>query len=279
MRNRLHLTLFLSLAAAGCASRAPAPALDLTEERALALFSRAAPASLEGRGRLGVRTPDGQSAFSFRLAYDGASGLRVDLTWKAFVGLVRRDGSVLVRGDSVWLDLPDDAGPDEGGLDHPTRIDLLGGLAPDELILALLGAAGDLEERRGELVAFRSEPRAESYVLTFERGNHVESLTIRASTGDLRERELYDRGRGRRLRVLYERFAAVDGARRPAVVDVRDSESRARIRFVFSDQAVGRAPDPARFAPPAGARLLGWARLEGRPGLPERGTSAPLGGS
>jgi hypothetical protein len=271
--------LILVFAAAGCASRAPAPALDLTQERALALFSRAAPASLEGKGRLGVRTPDGQSAFSFRLAYDGASGLRVDLTWKAFVGLVRRDGSVLVRGDSVWLDLPDDAGPDEAVFGRPTRIELLGGLAPDELILALVGAAGDLEERRGELVAFRSEPRAEGYVLTFERGDRVESLTIRASTGDLRARELYDRGRGRRLHVLYDRFAAVDGSRRPAVVDVRDSESRARIRFVFSEQAVGRAHDPARFAPPAGARLLGCARPGGRPSLTARGTSAPLGGS
>ena len=279
IRNRRYLTLVLGVFAAGCAARAPHPALDLTEERAFARFSSPGPRSLEGKGRLGVRTPDGESSFSFHLAYAESAGLRVDLTWKAFVGLVRRDGSVLVRGDSVWLHLPDDVEWDARVLTEPTRIAVLGGLTPEELVLALLGAPGDLEGRRGDLVSFRGAPRGDAYLFTFERGDRVESLTIRAATGDLRERELYDRSRDRRVRILYDRFSAVDGLRRPAVVDVRDSESRSRIRFVFSEQVVGRAQDPARFAPPAGARLLGWALPGGRSGARAPGTSAPLGGS
>jgi hypothetical protein len=278
MRSEILRRLFLGLLLAGCASGAPEPALDLTEDVALARFSRAAPSSLEGKGRLGVRTPDGESSFSFRLSFDESLGLRVDLTWKAFVGLVRRDGCVLVRGDSVWLDAPDNAEPGaEGAASGPTRIELLGGLAPEELVLALLGATGDLEGRRGELADFSADPEKKGYVITLERRERVETLTIIASTGDLREREIFDRTRERRLRLLYDRFAEVDGARRPAVVDVRDSQSGARIRFVFSEQAVGRRQDPARFEPPSGARLLGGFPHAWEQGIQAGGTFDSLG--
>lgn len=268
--------MLLSGLAAGCAT-APPPAMDLTEERALARFAAEAPETLEGKGRIGVRGPEGESTFSFRLAYDQDMGLRVDLEWKALVGLVRRNGSVLVHGDSVWIDLPEEAA-EEWGRGGPSRIDLLGGISAEELVLALLGTSGDLVARREDLVGFRALQRKGSYLFAFERSDLAESLTIDGATGDLRERVLRDRSRERRLRVAYDRYALIDGVRRPAVVDVLDSDGPARIRFVFSEQAVGREQDPARFEPPPRARLLG----RGPGGVPDgrgMGTFDPKRGS
>jgi hypothetical protein len=251
--------------------------MDLTEDVALSRFAAEGPSTLEGKGRVGVRTPDGQSSFSFRLAYDRDRGLRLDLSWKALAGIVRREGSVLVLGDSVWLDLPEDAEKEWGAAGGPSRIDLLGGLSPDELVLAILGVTGDISSRRRELTGFEPIPRKKTYLIVFGAQARAESLTVDASTGALLERVLDDGTLGRRLRVVYDRHVQIDGARRPSVVDVFDSTGPSRIRFVFSEQAVGRAQNPSRFEPGAGYRLLSGSRW-GEAGNQAMGTFEPMRG-
>jgi hypothetical protein len=274
--GRAGAALLAAALLAGCASTRPRGG-DVALDALLARLSAPGPRVLEGSGRLGIRTPEGDSSLSFRLAFDAGRGLRLDVEWTTLVGLLRREGALLVRGDSVWIVEPEQGrGRSHAGL-SPFEDALPAGLTPSEFVDLLVGRHGDLARRGDDVVAFRRLDGGPRYAITMKAGGRLESLTADASTGDLLERTLDDPATGRRVRVIYERHARAGAARRPFSVDIRDSEGPVRVRFLFSGQRLARPSAPGLFDPPRGARLVGAGapRAEG----PRAGTFAVERGS
>lgn len=260
MRSKLA-EVFLAAALAGqmigCAG-APRPAPpDLALDDALKRLAFRAPQILNARGRLGVRAPDGDSNLAFRLAYDERLGMRIDFTWKALIGLVRRDGVLLVRGDSAW----GWASREEDGrgvedfplLEGPLSRDF----APADFVELLIGTVGDLERRRAEIASYERLERGSAYRLALRRPGRVESFVFDSASGRLLQRSLTDGTSGRRVVAVYERHGSGGGApTRPGAIDLRDSFGPVRMRFVISEQDTTRREDRRAFDVPPGARRI-----------------------
>lgn len=248
-----------------CAPAPRVPSVELSGAQALSRIAARAPRTLEARGRAGVRTPEGASTSGFHLVYDEVRGARLEIAWKSLAGLVRRDATLVVRGDSLWLAGQGGSGADDlvASLVGPL---LDAGLAPGDLADLLVGS-GDLEGWDARAARRR---RDGALVLSRRGRGRAETLTVDPRTGDLLERSLAWPGSGRRLQVLYGEYARVGRERRPASIEIRDSEGPTRIRFVLSEQTVGVPVRPGALATPPGARLV-------VPEAPRPATSAPGG--
>lgn len=251
-RTRAAAAAALAVIACGCAPSVRPPGVDLTIDELLARCPALRPATLDGSGRVGVRSPDGDTSLSFRLAYDAKQGMRLDMTWKGLIGLVRREAVVLVRADSMWVQTSEEGTSDGLPLDPEMPF----GLGAHDLVDLLLPGSAGPAARADTLSAFRALDEGRRYALTFRSGDRIETATVDAVRCDLLERVLVDRAEGRHVRVTYDRHAPVGDERRPFAIDLRDSRGPVRIRFVFSEQRTGRAQDPRLFVPPTGARLL-----------------------
>lgn len=271
MRSRiaeLASLAFLVCALAGCGlARGRAPSV-LAVDDVVARLPNGEVVSLEGTGRLSVRDASSSSDLAFELAYLAGEGLRLDFTWKSFIGLVRRDGSLLVRGDSVWVRLPDDEIADPYWGSAAARDEILLGLSPADFLSLFIAGSAEVRGRASEIVAARSEDSGERWRIVLARAERVEEVLVDAATGDVLAREIRRTPDGRTTRITYSRHRQAGVFRRPFSIDVRDSASALRGRIAFSRQVSGAGLPRSRFQPGSGERLLG---------LPRDG--APLGAS
>jgi len=253
-------------ALAGCGlTRGPAPSL-LAADEIVTRLPAARVNSLEGEGRLSLRGDGGSSDLSFEIAYLAGEGLRLDFTWKSFVGLVRRDGSLLVRGDSVWVRLPADEMADPYWGSAAARQDLLLGLSPADFLLLMIAGAEEVRARAAEIVTARAEDSGERWRILLARAERSEELVVDAATGDLLTREILRPSDGRATRMTYSRHRQAGVLRRPFSIDIRDLAGPTRGRIAFSRQITGSRIPVSRFEPEAGARLLDAPRGAGRAG-------------
>ncbi len=256
---------------AGCGLARGRPPALLAPDEIVARLPAQRVTSLEGEGRLSVRGPDGSSDLSFAIEYLAGEGLRLDFTWKSFIGLVRREGSLLVRGDSVWVRLPDEELADPYWGSSAARRDVLLGLAPADFLVLMIAGAEEVRSRAPEIVTARSEDSGDRWRITFAKQERSEEVVIDAKTGDLLVRELTQSLTGRTTRVTYSRHSQAGVLRRPFSIELRDSEGPIRGKIAFTRQVCGARIPSSRFRPDVGSRLL-IAQRDIVPGGAEFGT-------
>jgi hypothetical protein len=231
----------------------------MTQEAVLSRVPVASVASLAGKGRLGIRSAEQTSDLAFELAYAESLGLRLDFTWKGFVGLVKRTGSLLVRGDSIWVRLPDDEQfEDPAWRDGTALRQLLLGLSPHEFVGLLIEGPEDLHRREDEIVAFQSldDDRCRFELADAERR---EAMVLDGESGDLLAREIWPEGQARKIEIAYGKHAQAGVARRPFAIEFRDSCGPVdRGKIAFSEQKAGARFPISRFEPEPSARLMEW---------------------
>jgi hypothetical protein len=232
----------------------------MTQEAVLRRVPVASVSSLTGKGRLGIRSAEGSSDLAFELAYAESLGFRLDFTWKGFVGLVKRSGSLLVRRDSIWVRLPDEEQfEDPAWRDGTALRQLLLGLSPHEFVELLIGGSEDLHRRAGEIVAFQplDDDRCRFQLAAAGRR---EALVLDGESGDLLAREIWPDGGARKIEIGYGKHAQAGAARRPFAIEFRDSGGPVgRGKIAFSEQRAGAQLPGSRFEPEPSARLMEWA--------------------
>lgn len=254
--SRLASLGLVAVALTGCGLAGGPPPSSLPVEEIVARLPDAEVSSLEGDGRLSVRDGSSSSDLAFELAYLAGEGLRLDFTWKSFIGLVRRQGSLLVRGDSVWVGLPDDEMADPYWRSADARRELLLGLSPSEFLSLLIAGAADVRSRASEITDVRSEEAGERLRIVLAGSGRREEVVVDATNGDLLARELRRATAGRTTRITYSRHRQAGVSRRPFAIDVRDSASGLRGRIAFARQVCGSRVPPSRLLPEPGERLL-----------------------
>jgi hypothetical protein len=245
-------SLAATAALAGCAPSVPRVPLDLTRDQAMDLALAAQAGPIEGAGRLAVRSQEGRHDLTFDISYDGGDRLRLDLVGTGLFGLVRREGTLLVRGDSAWVAATAD---DE---DLAAQVDLGGrgvlGLEPRELVDILVGGCGPLRATDPEIVAFGAAADRRGYTFTLARGRRLDTLTIDAEHGDLTARTI-SLGGEPVLEIAYSRYGPAGSGRRPARVEF-DHRDGVAGRVAFTRQRVGASMGEGIFETPPGARLV-----------------------
>ncbi|MFN0150722.1 MAG: hypothetical protein ACKVU1_08450 [bacterium] len=262
---------------AGCGLAGSRPPALLAPAEIAARLPADRVTSLEGEGRLSVRGPDGSSDLSFAIQYLEGEGLRLDFTWKSFIGLVRREGTILVRGDSVWLRLPDEELQDPYWRSTAARRDVLLGLAPADFVILMISGAEEVRSRAPEIVTVRAEDSGERWRIGLATADRSEEVLVDAKTGDLLSRELSLVSTSRTTRVTYSRHRQAGVLRRPFSIELHDSAGPIRGKIAFARQVCGARIPASRFQPADGSRLLvglgdvGPSRAESGTLIPARG--------